>query len=277
MVNSQIIHVNDTNFQIEVLSFSQNTPVVVEFWATWCRDCRTFYPELDEIILNSYTNIRLAKINVDENPNTTLRYSVRSLPSVKAFSYARIIDQITGYVPEQRVHEMLMKVNKAGQNTLSLEKAINLYEDQYYSRAETEFRHCLENNPETEEALFGLVKTLLAQHKFDEAQPLLENFPSSKLSEKASQLLKFTKLMREYRSEALPNQSPLDATFLTSLRLIQLENYEAALDGLLDILKQDKNYRNNTAKTVFLSLLEVLPESSLDSRKYRLELSSVLF
>ncbi len=277
MANSQIVHVNDTNFQIEVLSFSQNTPVVVEFWAAWCRDCRTFYPELEEIILNSYTNIRLAKINVDENPNTTLRYSVRSLPSVKAFSYARIIDQITGYVPEQRIHEMLVKVNKAGQNTLSLEKAINLYEDQHYSLAETEFHQYLQTNPDTEEALLGLAKTLLAQHKFAKAQPLLEDFPSSKWSGTASQLLQFTKLMRKFQEGTMPNQAPLDATFLTCLRLVQLANYEAALDGLLDVLKQDKNYRSNAAKTVFLALLEILPESCLDTRKYRLELSSVLF
>lgn len=277
MANSQIIHVNDNNFQIEVLSFSQNTPVVVEFWASWCRDCRTFYPELESIILDAYPHIRLAKINVDENPNTTLRYSVRSLPNIKAFSYARIVDQVTGIVPGKRLEEMLSKVNTLGQNTLTFEKAINLYEDQNYAAAEMEFKQYIDQNPDSPDALLAMAKTLLAQQKYRDALLILNHFPPSRQSDIAGQLHYFSKIMQQFQSNELPNRSPLEATFITTLRLIQMKNYEAALDGLLDILKQDKGFRSGAAKAVFLAILEMLPDSRINSRKYRMELSSILF
>lgn len=277
MANSQIVHVNDANFQYEVLTFSQNTPVVVEFWASWCRDCRTFYPDFEHLISDSYTHIRLAKINVDKNPNTTLRYSVRSLPTIKAFSYARVIDQVTGITPKNRLVEMLTKVNSISQNTLTLEKAQNLFEDRNFHEAERQFIDFLENNPDSEDAILGLTKTLLAQHKYSEAEPLLKDFPASKLSDTANLLHQFTTIMQHFLSNELPNRTSQEATFLTALRLIQLKNYEAALDGLLDILRKEKTFRNGDAKTVFLAILEFTGNENINIRKYRMELSSVLF
>ena len=277
MADSQFINVNDNNFQIEVLSFSQNTPVVVEFWASWCRDCRTFYPEIESIILETYPHFRLAKINVDNNPNTVLRYSVRSLPNIKAFSYARIVDQVAGIVPRKRLEEMLTKVNNLGHDTLTLEKAINLYEDQNYAAAEIELDKYINQNPDSPDALLAMAKTLLAQHKNLDALQILNHFPPSRQSDIAGQLHSFSKLMKQFQENELPNRSPLEATFITSLRLIQMKNYEAALDGLLDIMKQEKDFRSGDAKTVFLAILEMLPDSRINSRKYRMELSSVLF
>jgi len=277
MANSQIVHVNDTNFQYEVLSFSQNTPVVVEFWASWCRDCRTLYPELEQTIHESYTHIRLAKINVDKNPNTTLRYSVRSLPSIKAFSYARIVDQVTGMVPKKRLLEMLTNISSISQNTLTLEKAMNLFEDRQYTEAEKEFNEFLEHNPDAFDAILGLSKTMLTQHKYTEAEPLLSDFPTSKLSDTAKLLHRFTEIMLQFQSNELPRHTTEEATFHTALRLIGLENYQAALDGLLDILRKDKSFRNGDAKTTFLAILEIVGEERINKRKYRMELSSVLF
>jgi putative thioredoxin len=277
MVNNQIVHVDDTNFQYEVLAYSQNTPVVVEFWAAWCRDCRSFYPRVEALLMDQYPHIRLAVINVDENPNTTLRYAVRSLPVVKAFSYARIVDQITGIVPEKRLTEMFSKLTDLGQNTLLFEKAANLFQDRKFEAAEEEYRNFLQQNTVVPEAQLGLAKTLLAQNKYAEAQNALQGFPPSKQSDTASLLVEFVELMLQHTQGAIPHQTPLEATFNTCLRLVRLDNYEAALDGLLDILKKDKEFRQGEAKIAFLAILEFATETDVNIRKYRNELNSVLF
>lgn len=277
MTNGHIVHVNDTNFQYEVISFSQNTPVVVDFWAPWCRDCRTLSPLLERLMSTEYRQFRLAKINADENPNTTLMYSVHSLPTVKAFANARVVDQIVGLVPEIRIRQMLFDLTQAETNSLTLEKANNQLADADYLGAEKTYREYLRTNPQSTEALLGLNKSLLMQNNFTEPYALLKRFPASKDSAAAKQLRQYADLMITFEDGKLPEEKELDNVFKTSLRLAHLGNFPAALDGLLDIIREDKDYRDGQAKTVFIALLELIGADSPMAKKYRQELSSILF
>ena len=277
MTNGHIIHVNDTNFQYEVLTFSQNTPVVVDFWAPWCRDCRNLSPLLEHLIRREFPQFRLAKINADEIPNTTLMYSVHSLPTVKAFANALVVDQFVGLVPDMRVRQMLIDLTQAETNNLTLQKANNQLADGDYTGAEKSYREYLHTNPQSTGALLGLNKALLQQNKYIEPYALLKKFPASKHSATAKQLRKFADLMIDYENEKLANNNELDILFKTSLRLVTLGNFPAALDALLDIMRQDKDYRDGQARTVFVALLELIGTNTPMAKKYRQELSSIIF
>ena len=99
-----IIEVTDTNFQAEVLESTE--AVLVDFWAPWCGPCRIVAPHLEE--LNSEReDLRVVKLNVDENPQTAARYNVMSIPTLLLFKNGQVAHQIIGALPKQRLVQEL--------------------------------------------------------------------------------------------------------------------------------------------------------------------------
>ena len=125
-------------------------------------------------------------------------------------------------------------------------------------------------------ALLGLSKSLLAQAKIGEALTLLLNFPPSREYSAAEILRPLAEAMHHIQSIDSYSDEPLEAAFYHSIRLINKGMFPAAMDGLLDILRQDKRYRGGEARQVLVGLFEVLGETPL-TRQYRQELSSILF
>ena len=94
--------VTDANFQAEVLE--SDTPVLVDFWAPWCGPCRVIAPHLEELNAEQ-ENLRVVKLNVDENPATAARYSVMSIPTLIVFKQGQIAKQIVGALPKKRLEQ----------------------------------------------------------------------------------------------------------------------------------------------------------------------------
>ena len=79
----RIVHVTDGSFEQEVLQSSR--PVLVDYWADWCGPCKMIAPVLDEIAAEYEGRVRVAKLNIDDNPDTPLRYGVRGIPTLMLF------------------------------------------------------------------------------------------------------------------------------------------------------------------------------------------------
>ena len=103
------IEVSDNNFKEKVIEKSKEVPVVVDFWATWCMPCLMLSPILEQLAEEYKGKFILAKLNVDENPLTSQRYSVMSIPAVKMFKGGELVDQFIGAIPEPAVREWLDK------------------------------------------------------------------------------------------------------------------------------------------------------------------------
>lgn len=272
-----IINVDESDFQYEVLAYSQNTPVVVDFWATWCRPCQTLSPLLEKIAVEANGAFRLAKVEVDSSPNLVMNYGVRTIPTVKAFSQAEVIAEFVGLQPEARLRDFFSKITPPSAASLAIEKGNSLVEAHQWKESEMLFRSLLDQNPDDTSSMLGLAKSILPQGKALEAADIIRTFPASREYSTAQLLLPLAEGVLDLQKNKLPDESDLDAAFSNCLRLVSRDHIPAAVDGLLDILRQDKNYQNGRARLVTLGLLELLGKDDPETRRYRRELASVLF
>jgi thioredoxin 1 len=95
----------DANFQSEVLDSDQ--PVLVDFWAAWCGPCRVVSPTIEEVANQYEGTARVGKLNVDENPQTAVKFDIRSIPSVLLFKDGKVIQTMVGVQPKEHYEQAL--------------------------------------------------------------------------------------------------------------------------------------------------------------------------
>jgi thioredoxin len=97
--------VSDATFEAEVLKAAET--VVVDFWAEWCGPCRTIAPALEEIAGSMAGKVKIVKLNVDENPATTQRYGIMSIPTLMIFKNGELASRQTGAAPKHRLEQWI--------------------------------------------------------------------------------------------------------------------------------------------------------------------------
>ena len=104
-MSQQIVHVSDSSFEQDVLK--SNVPVLLDFWAEWCGPCKMIAPMLDQIAAEYAGKVLVAKMNVDENPKTPMKFSVRGIPTLILFKNGQLQGQKIGAVRKADVAAFL--------------------------------------------------------------------------------------------------------------------------------------------------------------------------
>ncbi|HKQ32388.1 MAG TPA: thioredoxin [Thermodesulfobacteriota bacterium] len=107
MAANGIIELSDTNFDAEVIK--SDVPVLVDFWAPWCGPCRAIAPSVEEISSTYQGKIKVGKLNVDENQQTTMKFGIRSIPTLIVFKGGKAVEQIIGAVPKGEIERVVGK------------------------------------------------------------------------------------------------------------------------------------------------------------------------
>src|SRR3954451_24762248 len=156
------IEVTDADFQQRVLDRSAELPVLVYFWADWCRPCHMLAPVIEQAIDAHPGKIELAKLDTEANRATAARYGIRGLPTVKAFRDGEVVDEFTGAQPPLVVERFVAGLVPSEADELAA------------SGDEQSLRRALEVDPGHAAARRELGKLLLGRGDAEEALTLLE-------------------------------------------------------------------------------------------------------
>ncbi len=102
---SKPVELNDDNFNEEVVN--ADSPVLVDFWAEWCGPCRMVGPIVEELVEEYEGKAKIGKLNVDHNPQVSVKYGIRSIPALLIFKDGEVVDQIIGAVPKPHIKKQL--------------------------------------------------------------------------------------------------------------------------------------------------------------------------
>jgi thioredoxin 1 len=105
---ADIMQVTDGDFEQEILK--ADTPALVDFWAAWCGPCRAIAPVVEELAKDYAGKVSVAKMNVDENSKTPVKYGIRAIPTLILFKNGNVVDQITGAVSKSQIENAIKKM-----------------------------------------------------------------------------------------------------------------------------------------------------------------------
>ena len=103
-----LIEITDNNFDTEVLQ--SDLPVLIDFWAVWCGPCKMIAPIVEELSTELEGKMKIGKLDVDSNQKTSIKYGVRSIPTLLIFKDGKLADTIIGAVPKNHIVDRLNKV-----------------------------------------------------------------------------------------------------------------------------------------------------------------------
>lgn len=276
MTAPDIVSVDETNFEYQVVAYSQDVPVLVDFWAAWSDASQRISPLLENLARKTGGSFRLAKLNVDENKKITNRYQVNTVPTLAVFENGQITHQMVG---SKSNHQVISFVNRTipGPGNLQLEKAAAQYQKGDFAAVEEICLEILDEHPETPKAHLLLLKSLIRQGRILDAKITLDEFPPSPEYQQAERLVPLVNALFTHQELEFESDFPGKAVYYRALQLFSRGNLFAALDGFLSLLQENKQHRDGETREIILGILELMDPGDDDTKMYRNRLANILF
>ena len=279
------------SFARDVIQESMRQPVLVDFWAPWCGPCKQLTPVLEKVVKQAAGKVKLVKIDIDQNPELAQQLRVQSVPTVYAFLQGQPVTGFAGAQPESQIKALVEKLVGGPLGPADTDTQLSAAKDAL-DAGELEvagdlFGAVLEQEEANPEALGGLARVLLASGQSAEAEALLEQVPSNLASHAAISGAKAAlELAKEAGTLGDPtvllaridsNPDDHDARHELATALFLRGQIEAAMDHLCQIVKRDREWREDGARKQLVTFFNALGPTHPQTVRGRRMLSTVLF
>lgn len=283
-----IFEAGQANFETDVLQASLQTPVLVDFWATWCGPCKTLGPILEKLADEYAGAFRLAKVDCDKEQQLAGMFGVRSIPTVVLIQGGQIVDAFSGALPESQVREFLAKHQV--QPAARIEAPVQ--DDEVAAPAETpeaavtRLQQALAADPDNAALKLDLALAKSRVGDFGQAQAVLDGLPLDLAEDDRAKALAAMLAMHqslqgipaETELLARVERDPRDFAARDGLGVRQLLGGDpaAAMDQWLSILAADRGWNDGLARKRLLDAFRIVHDEALVSATRR-RMSSLLF
>ncbi len=263
-----IIDVTDDTFGTAVLEESMRRPVVVDFWADWCQPCKVIGPVLERLAEEKQGAFLLAKLDVEANRQTAGTFGIMSIPAVKAFRNARLVEEFVGAIPESAIRQFLDVVVPSEADLVAAEAEVAEIEG-HPDEAERAFHDALERDPKNLRASLGLARIAAGRGDFDGARQILTSLRPEPEAERILAALDVS----EWASGAGVGDDPQLAG---PMRAAAEGRFPQALESFLRLV-MDGGEQREPAREAMLKLFAVLGDDDPLTQEYRRKLAAALF
>ena len=287
--------ITTAQFAAEVIEASQSKPVLVDFWAPWCGPCKQLAPVLEKAVAAMRGRVKLVKMNIDDHPEVAGQMGIQSIPAVIAFVDGRPKDAFMGAKSEGEIRTFIEKIaGPSGPDPIeqALEQAEKLASEGATSQAASLYAAILQEDPANVAAIAGMGMIYLDSGDLERAKAVLASVSQPAgpgaaaedpklaslraaidLAEQAQELDDPAQLIELVAAEPDNHQARFDL----ALAFNASDKREEAADNLLEIMRRDRNWMEDGARTQLLQFFEAWGPTDPVTIAARRKLSSMLF
>ena len=294
-----IFDVTTANFEDIVLKASMDTPILVDFWAPWCEPCKQLGPILEAAVTATNGKVRMAKINIDENPQLAQAMRVQSIPTVYAFFQGQPVTAFTGVKAASEVKMLVDQLSamarKARPDAINIPETLSMaakaMAEGHIEVAQGMYMQIMAQDENNADCYAGLVRSFIALGDLEQAGFMLEDAPEEVKKSPAFAAARIAldlvkdapeagvtdKLAAAIEKDPADHQSRFDY----AVALFAAGQKIEGIEQLVEIIRRDraneKKWEDDKAKTQLFKFFEALGPSDPVTLAGRRKLSSVLF
>lgn len=296
-------HIKDSGlatFAADVLEQSREVPVIVDFWAPWCGPCKTLGPSLEAAVEAAGGQVKLVKVNIDENPEIAQQLRIQSIPTVYAFKNGQPVDGFMGAIPDSQVKAFVAGLASGGADSHDhghggpehtaevLAVAAEALEAGDVAMAAQAYGHVLQDEPGHPEAVAGLARAYLRGGDIERAKTTLQ---MAKPGGEQDEAIRAVEAELKLRQAPAPEQSetaslrakleaePADhqARYDLAMALDAAGDRDGAVAELLELVRRDRKWNEEAARKQLVTLFEAMGPIDPRTIEARRKLSGLLF
>jgi putative thioredoxin len=285
MSDAYSIQVTSETFETDVLQKSQETPVLVDFYAEWCGPCKTLGPMLERLADEYAGAFILAKVDADAEQMLVAGMGVRSLPTVVLFKNGQPADHFMGALPEGEIRAILDKHVERVEAS-PLERAAELVALGQYDKAIALYQLITADDPENYDVYLDMAQALLKKGDLDSAEAIVERLPDAQKMDPRAKSIVAGKVFQDLlagapdratcESRIAANDEDSEARYFLAVHLMVSDDVESAITHLLTIIRTDRQYNDDAARLLLIQIFDRLGNDDPRARTGRRQLATLL-